>query len=393
MKNSLTLETSTKLYLFFSLVLVLNLFAQSEKVHAQHDNSQFITLTAIVRLPIVLKESSGIIVSHPNRIWSHNDSGNDNEIYCFDTTGILIRTVEITNIANIDWEDLATDTEGRIFINDAGNNNNNRTDLAIHVIANPEEFASNTIQASTIHFTLNDQVAFPPPLYNRNFDIEGIAWHNDSLLLFTKNRSTPMNGYCKMYRLSQNPGIQTAFLIDSVYLGSANSDAQVTAASINHATKDLLLLTQTKIIAFKHPQDGNYFKGLKTVYPFSFLPGQVESIDYVDDFKVYISEEGDSNQSGYLYKVDLPDATGLSANFENISFTKKIIDQFLFIALNNPEDQINRLEICNINGVAVVISPRNNQSINLSNLPNGIYILKIFFNKGILTDKIAIFHS
>ena len=89
-------------------------------------------------MPSVLTESSGIAIEGTNRIWSHEDSGNSNEIYCFDTTGTLLRTLTISNVHNIDWEDMAVDNEETWYLNDAGNNNNDRQNLAIYKIPSPE---------------------------------------------------------------------------------------------------------------------------------------------------------------------------------------------------------------------------------------------------------------
>jgi hypothetical protein len=41
---------------------------------------------------------------------THNDSGNQANLYEIDaSTGIVIRTVCITNATNVDWEDIAQD--------------------------------------------------------------------------------------------------------------------------------------------------------------------------------------------------------------------------------------------------------------------------------------------
>ncbi|MBP6978953.1 MAG: hypothetical protein KBB71_11640, partial [Lentimicrobiaceae bacterium] len=277
---------------------------------AQIPRDQPVNLRPIVRLPDVIKESSGIVVTGPNEIWSHNDSGNPNKLYCFDTTGALIRTLEISNVANIDWEDLARDDQGNIYIDDAGNNDNDRTDLAIHIIANPGMIVGDETEAETIHFVFEDQNAFPPPVSNKNFDIEALVWHQDSLLLFTKNRSIPLNGYCKQYVLPAQPGQYIARLADSVYLGSTNDDARVTSAAVHPDSHELILLTQTKLVSFTHYIGNEVFRGEKNVNPFAVLPGQAEAVDFVGPDRVYITEEGSGGLSGYLYEARLPMSTG-----------------------------------------------------------------------------------
>lgn len=268
-------------------------------------SQQDIEARPIVKQPDVLIESSGIYVSGPNRIWAHNDSGNTNELFCFDTTGQLLRTLLISNATNIDWEDLAVDDQKRVYINDAGNNNNNRTDLKIYRIPNPDSIPEDEVQAEVINFVFEDQYQFPPPPSNRNFDIEAMIWKSDSLFLFTKNRSNPQTGYSKMYRLPAHPGIYTAQLIDSVYLGSTNEEARVTAADINPVTGELLLLTRTKIVSFRAYPGNRFFDGYITEYFFTEPMGQIEAIGFVDNNRLFITEEVTGPNTGFLYDAFL----------------------------------------------------------------------------------------
>lgn len=268
--------------------------------------SYTIDLRTITRLPASLYESSGIVVSNENRIWSHQDSGNENMLYCFDTTGSIIRTLVISNAQNIDWEDLAIDDQNRIYINDAGNNNNNRTDLVIYRIPDPETFTGSFVNAEIISFTFEDQTQFPPPQSNLNFDIEGLIWHDDSLFLFTKNRSVPQNGYCKMYKLPSEPGTYTAILLDSVYLGNTNAMARVTAADILAETGELVLLTETRIVSFTNYTGNRFFNGEMLEYVFTYAPGQNEGLAFITPNRLYMTQEGTGGIPGFLYEIVMP---------------------------------------------------------------------------------------
>ena len=55
------------------------------------------------RISSALYETSGIAVTESNTIWSHNDSGNSNEIFCMDTNGVVLRSITITNAEIVDW--------------------------------------------------------------------------------------------------------------------------------------------------------------------------------------------------------------------------------------------------------------------------------------------------
>jgi archaellum component FlaG (FlaF/FlaG flagellin family) len=258
------------------------------------------------RLTADLVETSGIIVYEPNRIWSHNDKGNTNQLFLVDTTGAIIKTITVTNAQNIDWEDLTVDTQGRIYINNAGNNKNNRTNLSIYRIPNPNLIEGNTVQAEIIRFAYEDQTKFPPPNSNKNFDVEAIVWRNDSIHLFTKDRSTPYTGYTKNYIIPSTPGNYTVTLVDSFFIETINYTAPVTAADINLITGELVLLTKDRILSFTNYPGSKFFKGDIIDYRFTSSVGQVEAISFVNKRKLYITEEGSSSLPGNIYKVILP---------------------------------------------------------------------------------------
>jgi hypothetical protein len=382
------IKTKTVLQIILTFSLIFNTNCQTIP---QSNQGQNIKLRSITLIPSVLKESSGIVAKNRNSIWSHNDSGNSNDLFLFDSTGNLLRTIRVSNISNIDWEDLATDNEGRIYINDAGNNNNDRTDLAIHIIPNPDSFQGNQIQATSINFAFEDQTAFPPPASKRNFDIEGIIWHNDSIVMFTKNRSTPLDGYCKMYKIPAMAGNYTAKLIDSIFLGNTNNDARVTAAAIRRETGEMVLLTRSRVLSFHQYSGGNFFNGEMTIYPFVDLPGQAEAIDFVSDNVVYITEEGSSNQSGYLYEAVLREASGTNEEkFRTSSLIKKIFNHTLFVSLRNEQTEIENIKIIDLKGITVSLSDSKNDQLSIAGLKAGIYILQVATKNGFIIEKIFI---
>jgi hypothetical protein len=265
-----------------------------------------VDLTPISKLPSDLYESSGLVICSPNKLWSHNDSGNDNKIFCFNTSGAMLRTISISNALNIDWEDLAVDNQGRFYICDTGNNNNSRRDLAIHRIPNPETFSTNSISSELISYSFEDQTTFPPPSNNRNFDVEAVIWHNDSLFLFTKDRSSPFTGFTKMYKLPAKPGNHKAKFAGSAYLGNTTPSARVTAADFHPASGRLVLLVQERIIMFTNFQGSNFLNGKVTNFTFKSTPGQVEALFFEDENTLIITEEGAGGTTGWIYRTELP---------------------------------------------------------------------------------------
>lgn len=261
----------------------------------------------LVRLPSDLYESSGLAITTAGKFWSHNDAGNENKLYCFNTSGDLLRTLTISNVTNNDWEDLAMDNQKRIYINDAGNNNNSRTNLAIYRIPDPEKFVQNTVNAEVISFSFEDQTAFPPPSNDRNFDVEAIIWHNDSIFMFTKDRSSPFTGYTKMYKIPAVPGNHIARLAGRLYLGNTVESARVTAADIHPETGKLVLLVNQRLIVISNYPGNRFFDGQITNYTFANPPGQAEAIVFASKTLLYMTEEGAGSTTGYLYEINLPD--------------------------------------------------------------------------------------
>ena len=86
-------------------------------------------LVKITKLPSIVNETSGIEAQGSDAIWTLNDSGGKAELYLCDTLGNLNRTLKITNAHNKDWEDIARDNEGNLYIGDIGNNNNDSKKL------------------------------------------------------------------------------------------------------------------------------------------------------------------------------------------------------------------------------------------------------------------------
>jgi hypothetical protein len=89
-----------------------------------------------------IAESSGIVASrkHAGVFWTHNDGGIGREpvLYAITREGKSVGQCVVTGAALVDWEDLAADSGGRLFIGDIGNNGARRTELAVYEIDEPD---------------------------------------------------------------------------------------------------------------------------------------------------------------------------------------------------------------------------------------------------------------
>lgn len=157
-----------------------------------------------------LDEISGIEFDKSGNLWAINDSGNTTEIHQIDTLGNIIKSININNAKNIDWEDLTQNSFGHFFIGDFGNNQNKRRDLTIYKIENPVDIKGNDTLAEIIKFKFFDQDQFSTSDSIKNFDLEAFVSYKGDLYLFTKNRTKPFDGYTNLYKMGDYASNQNA---------------------------------------------------------------------------------------------------------------------------------------------------------------------------------------
>jgi hypothetical protein len=252
-----------------------------------------------------MKEISGFESSESETLlWSVNDSGNAPEVYGYNpATNKIDKTIRIVNAENRDWEDVAIDKAGNIYVGDFGNNGNKRKDLIIYKLK-PEAKKGGTHKAEKISFRYEDQEEFPPKRSRRNFDVEALISFNDSLYLFTKNRSSKFDGTTKVYKLPVTPGQATAVLVGSYKTCSKKSNCRITAASINQTRTKIALLSHDKVWLLSGFSRDDFFGG--KVEQLSLLhDSQKESISFKNDSTLYIADERNGIYGGNLYELTL----------------------------------------------------------------------------------------
>ena len=155
-----------------------------------------------IELDESLSETSGIVVWN-GKIWTHNDSGGEAEIYALDfETGKIVQTIRLEDAINYDWEDIALDNSS-IYIADTGNNiNGARTDLLIYKI-NLEDIPTsgdaiipkNKIEIIRFYYPEQGMNPESPGRNNTPFDCEAIVVLDDKIHLFTKDWTSRNSGY------------------------------------------------------------------------------------------------------------------------------------------------------------------------------------------------------
>lgn len=241
----------------------------------------------LASLPNEVSESSGVAVLATGEYLTHNDAGNNANLYKLDNKGKLQETIKL-KVPNVDWEDLTRDTEGNIYIADTGNNDNKRRELAVYKVnlQEPE-------QAQAIRFTYEDQKEYPPKKKERNFDSEAIFWSGGNLYIISKDRG--LGQTAKVYQVPDRAGTYKAKLI-----GSHQLKAQITSAAISPNGKTVALLSEEALHLF---QD---FSSVEAFYKGKYEKralkgtGQTEAVAFEEDEVLIITSEG-----GNLYRYTL----------------------------------------------------------------------------------------
>ena len=130
-----------------------------------------------------IRESSGIVASRQFEgvYWTLNDSGNPSTLYATKRNGTLIKEIEIRGTRNIDWEALAIDDKGHLWIGDIGNNSRMRIDLNVTVVKEPDPYTET--EAHVI-------AKYPYKYPERNVDAEGLFIADGIPYIVTKEQSS-----------------------------------------------------------------------------------------------------------------------------------------------------------------------------------------------------------
>ena len=269
-------------------------------------------------------ESSGLVYTD-GVLWTHNDSGNQSDIFKLDTaTGALLQKVSVVNFANVDWEDITADSN-YIYVGDFGNNNGTRIDLKVIKIAKSQLTSTAsviTITAQAINFSYSDQTSFTSNS-TTNFDCESVISIGNSLYLFTKDRG---DFQTRVYKLSKTPGTYTI----SPYT-SYNVNGKITGADYNQQKNEVALIgymasSKNSFIYFLNNFSGDlFFSGNKRRVEIgnATQDWQTEGITYASPNELFISCET-SYTPATLYSSFKPFATpvGLKEQIQNISAIK-----------------------------------------------------------------------
>lgn len=227
-----------------------------------------------------INESSGLVKSRrlDGVFWTHNDSGDRPRLFAVTRDGRSIGAVEVLNTRNVDWEDIAIDDVGFLYLCDIGNNRNRRTDLVVYRVP---EVDPNRVR------TVNVAARFPfryPGL--RSPDAEACFFTDGAVYILTKERGADETF---LYRLDLSRPEREQIV---TFAGKTGIDGPVTAADLSPDGSRLAVLTYNSIHLFEKPKEGNRYLAGKRRSIFFFF-GQAEAIAWDGDDLIVTNEAGE----------------------------------------------------------------------------------------------------
>lgn len=144
-----------RVFIFLLLSSPLIVFAKgSERAESLLSSDTLPVMNPLIPL---INEASGIAesVNFPGHLWVQEDSGGPTQLYLLDKKGKTIRTVQIKDAVNRDWEDMVL-SGGFIYIGEIGDNAQRSDSYRIMKIKEPAPGMDSIEISETIQFVYPD---------------------------------------------------------------------------------------------------------------------------------------------------------------------------------------------------------------------------------------------
>lgn len=187
-----------------------------------------------------VQESSGIVASrrHDGVFWTINDSGNAPSLYAITREGELLGEFPVAGVKNDDWEDLAIDDDGYLYVADVGNNERGRDAVAVYRVREPDDPRAAAGAAAATRPPLRvsrvSRLTFP----DKPFDCEALFVLGGSGYLIPKQLK---GDTVEVYRFDLGPQADGPAVLEPVTRLPIRSP--VTAADVSPDGKRLAVLT------------------------------------------------------------------------------------------------------------------------------------------------------
>lgn len=232
-------------------------------------------------------EPSGLVASrrHPGIFWTHNDSGNPPALFAVRRDGTLVREYAVA-AANVDWEDIAIDDLGHIYLGDTGDNLHILPVHAILRIDEPdpaEPAPAKPIAATAFYFRYPD---------GKRFDAEALFVQDDRAFVIAKSDLGREADLFTVPLDAAAPLLKPATARPIGVLAKLTRPA--TGASISPDGRFLAVTAAGEVRIYRRDADGRFAHVAKLKAP----RGQVEAIAWSGGDLILASEGRE------IYKID-----------------------------------------------------------------------------------------
>ncbi len=267
--------------------------------------SNYGQLTFIAKLPRKLNENSGLAILDSASVWFIEDGSNPDKLYQVDLKGDLLKEYEIKKAKNIDWEDLASDPDGNLYIGDLGNNLHKREEHIIYKVPDPRLEPGDYLIAQQIKLHYPAGEGRGSEGRNRRHDAEALFYREGFLYIVTKDRARPFTGEAFIYKVPAREGSYQAVLVGSFTPCRKRGVCEVTAADISPDGTKIALLGYGTLWIFSEFASDDFTQGKLTTINLGATT-QLESVGFLNEQTLLLSDEklGATGRNLYSYKLD-----------------------------------------------------------------------------------------
>ena len=248
-----------------------------------------------------LTESSGLAASNrvAGHFWTHNDSGGQPKLFAIDETGTLTGSVVLDGAKAIDWEDIASYTDGsskRLVIADVGDNQAIREEVALYLLDEPDP-----LQHDRTAMYREIRVRYPDG--PRDCEAIGVDLKHRKILMVGKS-FLPLAPVYSMPLPSQIFSAEK--MVHPVVAERSGTIAAplITAMDVDPRCGDLFLVNYFQCFKFKVDKDDAPGAWIKKVPSSIELPKlkQIEAVAVDTNGDVWVTSEG---SAGKLARVQM----------------------------------------------------------------------------------------
>ena len=169
-----------------------------------------------------MTEVSGVVASrkHPGTFWIHTDGGKQPFLVAINRDGETIAKFEVSAKFS-DWEDIAIDDQGHLFLGDLGNNDGERNELRVYRVAEPD--MASTGKRPKLRPAQTWRLKFP----HQSFDCESLFVVGTNGFVISKLSN---NEQARVYRFPLTPSKEPVTLVE---VGVLPITSPVTGADVS----------------------------------------------------------------------------------------------------------------------------------------------------------------